>query len=176
MPFRDVQSRGFINFLSPSFYTGIPLADLLLGLPSFTGGAQLDNPQYLRTTSVNLFVHENWRLRSNLTVNLGLRYEYNSPPADRFDHANLFDVETATLVGVGQQGIPRGGYEPDRNNFAPRIGLSWSPLTAGGPYCAPVMASIMTSPRWPSPTGFTSMRPSSLSISFSVGVFPFDAG
>ena len=129
--FRDVQSRGFINFLSPSFYTGIPLADLLLGLPSFTGGAQLDNPQYLRTTSVNLFVHENWRLLSNLTVNLGLRYEYNSPPSDRFDHANLFDVETATLVGVGQQGIPRGGYEPDRNNFAPRIGLSWSPFDGG---------------------------------------------
>ena len=129
--FRDVQSRGFISFLSPSFFTGSPLGDLLLGLPSFSGAAQLDNPQYLRTTSVNLFVHENWRLRPNLTVNLGLRYEYNSPPSDRFDHANLFDVETATLVGVGQQGIPRGGYEPDRNNFAPRIGLAWSPFAGG---------------------------------------------
>ena len=54
--FRDVQSRGFINFAAPSFFTGNPLADLLLGFPSFSGGARLDNPQYLRTTSVNLLL------------------------------------------------------------------------------------------------------------------------
>ncbi len=129
--FRDIQSRGFINFISPSYFTGIPLADLLLGLPTYSGAAQSDNPQYLRTTSVNLFVHENWRVLPNLTMNLGLRYEYNSPPSDKFDHVNLFDVETATLAEVGERGIPRGGYHPDRNNFAPRVGLAWNPFAGG---------------------------------------------
>ena len=129
--FRDVMSRGFINFVAPSFFTGNPLADLLLGFPSFSGGARLDNPQYLRTTSVNLFAQDTWHLRPRLTLSLGLRYEYNPPPADRFDRANLYDVQTQSLVPVGKQGIPRGGYFPDRNNLAPRIGLSWSPFSGG---------------------------------------------
>ncbi len=129
--FRGVMSRGFINFNAPSFFTGNPLADLLLGFPSFSGGARLDNPQYLRTTSVNLFAQDAWHLRPRLTLSLGLRYEYNSPPADRFDRANLYDVQTRSLVPVGEQGIPRGGYFPDRNNLAPRIGLAWSPFSGG---------------------------------------------
>jgi hypothetical protein len=55
-----------------------------------------------------------------------LRYEYNSPPVDKFDRANLYDPSTGTLVRVGTNGIPRGGYDPDRNNFAPRLGLAWT--------------------------------------------------
>ena len=129
--FRDIYSRGFINFLSPSYFTGVPLADLLLGLPTYSGAAQSDNPQYLRTTSVNLFVHENWRMLPNLTINLGLRWEYNSPPSDKFDHVNLFNVETAALAEVGKNGIPRGGYHLDLNNFAPRVGLAWNPFAGG---------------------------------------------
>ena len=129
--FRDVQSRGFINFAAPSFFTGNPLADLLLGFPSFSGGARLDNPQYLRTTSVNLFAQDAWHLRPRLTLSVGLRYEYNSPPADRFDQANLYDPQTLSLVPVGEQGIPRGGYNPDRNNLAPRVGIAWSPFSGG---------------------------------------------
>ena len=45
--FRDVQARGFLNFIDQG-YTGNALADLLLGLPVLTGGAVLDNPQNLR--------------------------------------------------------------------------------------------------------------------------------
>ena len=129
--FRDVHSRGFINFVSPSPFTENPLADLLLGLPSFTGGATFDNPQHLRSTSLNLFVQDDWRLTPRLTLNLGLRYEYNLPPVDRFDAANLYDPETRSLIRVGEQGVPRGGYRPDRNNFAPRVGLAWSPFDGG---------------------------------------------
>ena len=51
--FRDVQSRGFLNF-SPFAYTGVALADLLLGLPFVTGVARVDNAQHLRAKSYPL--------------------------------------------------------------------------------------------------------------------------
>ena len=122
--FRDVQSRGFLNFLG---FTGDALADLLMGAPAVTGVAISDNPQYLRTTSYNLFVNDTWRLRRDLTLTFGVRYEYNSPPVDKFDRANVYDPETGQLVQVGANGLPRSGYEADKNNFAPRIGLAWRP-------------------------------------------------
>ncbi len=125
--FRDVQSRGLLTFSSLVPITGNALADLLIGLPTLTGGARLDNHQHLRSESYNFFLNDSMRLSRNLTLNLGLRYEYNSPPVDTEDRANLFDLATQSLVRVGTNGVPRSGYEADRNNFAPRIGLAWSP-------------------------------------------------
>ncbi len=122
--FRDVQARGFLNFTG--LITGNPLADLLLGLPTITGSARLDNHQHLRTKSYNLFVNDSYRIAPRLTLSAGLRYEYNTPPVDAEDRANIYDPATRSLVRVGTSGIPRGGYEPDRNNFAPRLGLAWS--------------------------------------------------
>ena len=55
--------------------------DLLLGLPVLTGGARLDNPQNLRTSSFSLFAHDDWRAGRRLTLSLGLRYDYD--PARR---------------------------------------------------------------------------------------------
>ncbi len=122
--FRDVQSRGFLNFLG---FTGNPLADLLLGAPSVTGVAISDNPQYLRTTSYNFFVNDTWRARPDLTLTAGIRYEFNSPPVDKFDRANVYDAALGRLVQVGTNGVPRAGHEADRNNFAPRLGFAWRP-------------------------------------------------
>lgn len=124
--FRDVQSRGFLTFSSQAPVTGIALADLLLGVPVFSGGARLDNHQHLRTESYNLFLNDNLRLNRSLTLSAGLRYEYNSPAVDTQDRANLFNPATGALGKVGSEGIPRAGYEPDRNNFAPRLGLAWT--------------------------------------------------
>lgn len=123
--YRDVQSRGFLTFIDQG-YTGNALADLLLGLPVLTGGARLDNPQNLRAQSWSLFAHDEWRASPRLTVSAGLRYEYAAPPVDADDRANLYDPATRQLVPVGTGGLPRGGYEPDRNNLAPRIGFAWT--------------------------------------------------
>ena len=122
--FRDVQARGFLNFLG---ITGVPLADLLLGYPAVTGGATLDNPQYLRTWSASGFINDTWRLHPDVTLSAGLRYEYNSPPVDRFDRANTYDAASRQLVPVGTGSVPRSGYLPDRNNWAPRAGLAFKP-------------------------------------------------
>jgi hypothetical protein len=124
--FRDVLSRGFITFPAPSPITGNSLADLLLGAPLFTGGAKLDNHQHLRTESYNFYINDSFRIRPDFTLMLGLRYEYNSPPVDPDDRANIFDTATRSLVRVGTGGVPRAGYESDKNNFAPRIGFAWS--------------------------------------------------
>jgi hypothetical protein len=123
--FRDVQSRGFLQF-TPFAYTGNALADLLLGLPTVTGGARVDNAQHLRAESYHFFFNDNFRVRRNLMISAGLRYEYNSPPVDSQDRANLYDVATRSLVPVGTAGMPRAGYESDKNNFAPRLGLAWT--------------------------------------------------
>jgi hypothetical protein len=123
--FRDVQARGFLNFSDQLTVTGNALADLLLGVPLLTGGARLDNPQRLRAWSYSLFLHDSLWLGSGLTLSAGLRYEYNSPAVDADDRANIYDPATQSLVRVGTGGVPRGGYEPDRNNFAPRLGLAW---------------------------------------------------
>jgi hypothetical protein len=123
--YRDVQSRGFLTFIDQG-YTGNALADLLLGLPVLTGGARLDNPQNLRAQSWSAFAHDDWRALPSLTVSAGIRYDYISPPVDRDDRANLYDVSTGQLGGVGSVGIPRGGYDPDRNNLAPRAGFAWT--------------------------------------------------
>lgn len=124
--FRDVQSRGFLTFSSQAPVTGVALADLLLGVPVFAGGARLDNHQHLRTESYNLFLNDNFRLSSRLTLSAGLRYEFNSPAVDAQDRANLYNPATGVLGKVGSAGIPRAGYGPDRNNFAPRLGLAWT--------------------------------------------------
>ncbi|MDQ3802934.1 MAG: carboxypeptidase regulatory-like domain-containing protein [Acidobacteriota bacterium] len=123
--FRDVQSRGFLQF-SPFAFTGNALADLLLGLPTVTGGARVDNAQHLRAESYHFFVNDGFRVSPRLTLTAGLRYEYNSPAVDAFDRANLYDPPTRSLVRVGTGGVPRGGYEADKNNFAPRVGLAWT--------------------------------------------------
>jgi hypothetical protein len=123
--FRDVLSRGLLQF-TPFAYTGNALADLLLGLPTVTGGARVDNAQHLRTESYNLFVNDNYRVTPSLSLSLGLRYEYNSPAVDAFDRATIYDSATGTLVAVGTNGVPRAGYHADKNNFAPRVGLAWT--------------------------------------------------
>jgi hypothetical protein len=125
--FRDVQSRGFLSFSNFGQVTGNGLADLLLGFVTYSGGARLDNPQYLRTHSTGFFVQDSFRWHRTLTLSMGLRYEYNSPPVDRYDRASLYDPATRALLQVGKDGMPRSGFDPDPNNWAPRIGLAWSP-------------------------------------------------
>ena len=59
--FRDVESRGFINF--DGVYTGNPLEELLLGLPTDVGAATMNNPEHLRSHSLDFFVNDTWRVR-----------------------------------------------------------------------------------------------------------------
>lgn len=126
--FADVLSRGLIQFTG---FSGNALAEMLQSVPSYTGVARMDNPQHPRTQSYNLFVQDTIHLREpRLTLTLGLRYEYNTPPVDPDDRASLYDPASFSIRPVGQNGIPRAGFLPDRNNFGPRFGLAWTPDAA----------------------------------------------
>lgn len=122
--FSDVESRGIINFTG---FTGNALAEMLQDVVSYSIGAKVDNAQHLRTQSTNVYAQDTVRLLENLTLIFGLRYEYNTPAVDAFDRANIYDPATHSIVPVGKNGIPRAGYQSDRNNFAPRAGLAWAP-------------------------------------------------
>jgi hypothetical protein len=124
--FRDVQSRGLLQFSPFGQITFNALGDLLLGFPLVTGGARVDNAQHLRSNSYNFFVNDSFRVSRSLTLIGGLRYEYNSPPVDAFDRATIYDPATRTLVPVGTGGVPRSGFHSDKNNFAPRVGFAWT--------------------------------------------------
>ena len=124
--FRDVESRGRLQFSPFLTLTNNSLGDLLLGFPLLASVARVDNPQEIRTESYNFFVNDSYRIRPRLTLNAGLRYEYNSPPVDAQDRATIYDVVTRNLVPVGTNGVPRSGFDPDKNNFAPRVGFAWS--------------------------------------------------
>lgn len=124
--FRDVESRGRLQFSPFGQITFNALGDLLLGLPLVTTIARVDNPQQIRTESYNFFINDSYRVTPRLTLVGGLRYEYNSPPVDAEDRATIYDVATRSLVPVGTNGVPRSGFDADKNNFAPRVGFAWT--------------------------------------------------
>jgi hypothetical protein len=78
----------------------------------------------VQNTNYGFFVQDDIRLRPTFTLNLGLRYEYNT--VLQGDLIGNFDIATLTLL---PQGAPL--YKPDRNNFGPRIGFSWDPFGHG---------------------------------------------
>jgi len=92
-----------------------------------TGGAG-DAQRYFRTTTYALFVQDDWKVRPNLTLNLGLRWEYFTPIREKRDRLSnfIFGPPGQELTG-GKVVVTDQVFEPDRNNFAPRLGFSWSP-------------------------------------------------
>jgi hypothetical protein len=142
----DIYARGQINFVGA--LSGSGMGDLLLGLPTFSIQSQFNNQQTLRSFASNFFVQDDWKLRPNLTVNLGLRYEYNTPPTDPFNRMSIFDLTTQNVYQVGTHGLSRSGIRPDTNNFAPRVGFAWSPaanLVIRGGYGIFYDAGVFTS-------------------------------
>lgn len=123
--YRDVQARGLLQFTNQAF-TGNALADLLIGLPTVTVGAMVDNPQDLGTHSYSLFLQDTMQFSPTLTLSGGLRYEFHAPPVDATDRVTLYDPDTGTIVPVGTDEVPRAGFRADRNNFAPRLGAAWA--------------------------------------------------
>ncbi len=122
----DIYARGQMSFTGA--LTGSGIGDLLMGLPTLGIQSQFNNQQTLRTFSSNFFVQDDWKLRPNFTLNLGLRYEFNAPPTDPTNRMSVFDLATQQVYPVGSNGLSRSGIQPDWNNFAPRVGFAWTPF------------------------------------------------
>ncbi len=121
----QVYTRGSMSFLGA--LSGTSMGDLLLGLPTFSIQSHEAAPQTLRSFASNFFAQDEWKVRPNLTLDVGLRYEYNTPPTDPTSRMSVFDPAAGGLSQVGQNGTLRSGFGPDYNNFAPRVGFAWSP-------------------------------------------------
>jgi hypothetical protein len=122
----DYYTRGSLSFLGAISGSGI--SDLLLGFPTFGLQSKSDNPQTLRTSAYNGYVQDDWKITRRLTLNLGLRYEFDTPPVDPTNRMSVLDLATRSIVRVGTQGISRSGLKPDRDRFAPRAGFAWTPF------------------------------------------------
>src|SRR5439155_1565911 len=92
----------------------------------------------LYANSFGAYFQDDFRATSRLTVNLGLRYEYNAPVHEGKNELSVADLSPASatctpkpgceFIVAGTRGIPDATYLPDRNNFAPRVGFAWRPL------------------------------------------------
>ncbi len=125
--------------------TGFDFADFLLGLPQQTSAQFGENNYHFRGNSWDLFAQDEWKMRGNLTLNLGVRYEYVSPYTEINNRIVNLDLSPGVLslsggtpvvavVLPGQVGPYNGLYpvtlvRPDRNNFAPRVGFAWKPFS-----------------------------------------------
>ena len=120
----DELARGSITFSGA--ITGSPLADLLLGYPTLGIQAQVNNSIRLRSMSYDTYIQDEWKVRQNLVVSLGGRYEFNSPATDPYNDMSELDLKTGQIVQVGTNGVSDSGISPDYKNFAPRVGIAWN--------------------------------------------------
>jgi trimeric autotransporter adhesin len=136
--------------------TGYDFADFLLGLPQqtseqFLGTAQqtsgFGSGDHFRGNYWDLYLQDEWKMRGNLTLNLGVRYEYVSPLTEINNRLVNLDLSPKVLTQTlplsatdvtptepGQAGpysgpLPASLVRPDRKDLAPRIGFAWKPFS-----------------------------------------------
>ena len=89
-------------------------------------GGPANGQRYLRSKATAFFVQDDWKVRPNLTLNLGLRYEYYPPLSDAKGGLSNIVFGPNGLVDSKVGPAPRF-INADRNNFGPRLGFAWSP-------------------------------------------------
>lgn len=129
------------SFIFLPVFTGNAFADFLLGKPLifFTYESKTSD-RYYRSTGFHWYIQDEYKMTPKFTLNLGLRYELDTPAVEMRDRIATFipgakSRRDPTLpVGVllaGDPGVPRATIVTDKNNFAPRFGFAWDP-TGGG--------------------------------------------
>jgi len=122
---------------NPNITTGWGFASFFLGTGN-SGSVGYNADAALLKMFYGWYVQDQWRVNRKLTLNLGLRYDFQTPPTDRFNRLSYFNptapnpISAAVgfnvpgeLVYVGD-GAPRGVYRPQYTNFAPRISLTYA--------------------------------------------------
>jgi hypothetical protein len=123
-----------------AFGASTALQDFLAGDPA--SGQFLLNPPFT-TTGFNRFagfVQDDWRISRRLTLNLGLRYEYEPPQVDSHNSWGNFDPNSPT--GLVQQTNGNALYKTDKRDFGPRVGFAWD-ITGKGTTVIRAGTSIM---------------------------------
>ena len=125
----DLRSlNGELNFLDGR-YTGLGIGDFLLGLSSAQRLTLFHEPN-LYADGWQFYAQDSWRVRDNLTLNVGLRYERFTPLFDRSNKLTNIDPATGAIITAKDGSVAnRALINPDTNDFAPRVGLVWTPAT-----------------------------------------------
>jgi hypothetical protein len=131
----DFIGNGLFDF-GDSNGAGDPFANFLIGLPAdflqFPAA-----PSNIRGKSTFVFGQDEWHVKPNMVLTLGLRYEYSTPKSDTFgrtfdiipgQHSTVFPGAPIGLVFPGDPGAPTGANFADKNDFAPRFGFAWQPF------------------------------------------------
>jgi carboxypeptidase family protein len=139
----------------------------------------------LRYYQLNFFGQDEWRIRSNFSLSFGLRYEYNTPPREVSGKIeDTFDSPEYSLV-PGLSGFVDGRtriFDPDRNNFGPRVGFAYSPnfgsshptvIRAGyGLYFDQIPGAVVSQSRNVFPTFLTFNLPGG-TVNTNIRTFPY---
>ena len=116
-------------------------ADFLFGTTSAYALANYFEA-HLRQTIHSAYAQDDWKVLPNLTLNLGLRWEYGSPYSEKDNYVSNWDPNSQTVLtlspgavqGNGITPVTAGGVygktlvNPDLNDFAPRVGFAYAPL------------------------------------------------
>lgn len=108
--------------LSNPSVTGDAFADFLLGFAAITKRNVGTTQAYLRQNTSAGYTQDDWRITNRISLNAGLRYEYVAPFTE--DRNNLLNLDYSTLPAAPVLRRVRTATDPDRNNFAPRVGLA----------------------------------------------------
>jgi hypothetical protein len=130
-------TKGFTqrNPLAADAASGNAFASLLLGYPA-SASAPINATYAFQHLYYGAFFQDDWRVTRKLTLNLGLRWDYESPTAERYNQLNAGFDKTATSPLVAPGLSPKGGllfvnkdnrlpYKRDLNNFGPRVGVAY---------------------------------------------------
>jgi hypothetical protein len=116
--------------------TGLDFADFLLGYPDSTNVRFGTPSSYFRSWGTAGYASDDWRVRPDFTLQLGVRYEFFTPPSELYGHLSNLDFDPAisqvALVLPGQNApfsgqLPNSLIRPNYNNWSPRIGIAWRP-------------------------------------------------
>jgi hypothetical protein len=143
--FTGVNTAEIVDGQAQTKTTGYDFADFLLGYPQTTSVQFGQDNYHFHGNYWDLYLQDEWKMRGNLTLNLGVRYEYVSPFTEANNRIANLDLSPAVLnpalgtptvavVLAGQTGpysgaLPASLVRPSRNNLAPRIGVAWKPFS-----------------------------------------------
>ncbi len=115
-------------------FTGLAFADFLLDLLSNKSIGSQSGTWGHRQNRIGVFFQDDFKVRSNLTLNLGMRWEYTSPVVEVKDRQSNFDILTGKQLFAGRDGASRALYKPYYAGFEPRIGFAWTPEMFDGKF------------------------------------------